>query len=86
MRELDGLAPDLIVTLAELHGSDPVDLLVTVQLMRWGDRATLRAYGAIDTDGRRVAAVLPRFYELSDAALTDVCQWARRTGYPGNIT
>lgn len=80
---LHGLAPDLIINLAQLASSDPADLAVTIQLMPFGDRTALLAYGAIDHDNRRRVKVLPFFYELADAALNLVCAWARTTGFSG---
>lgn len=80
---LHGLAPDLIINLAQLAPSDPPDLAITIQLMPFGDRTALLAYGAIDYDRRRQVRVLPFFYDLADAALNRVCEWARTTGFSG---
>ena len=69
---LAGLAPKLVITLAQLVGQSLEDLQVTIQLLPWGDRATLAAYGAITMDdntgpGRKVRA-LPACEELTYAA------------------
>jgi hypothetical protein len=45
---LRGLSPRLVIDLAHLAGSTIDDLRVTFQVMPWGDRATLAAYGVID--------------------------------------
>jgi hypothetical protein len=45
---LRGLSPRLVIDLAHLAGSTINDLRVTFQVMPWGDRATLAAYGVID--------------------------------------
>lgn len=72
-RVLAGLAPKLVITLAQLVGSSLEDLQVTVQLLPWGDRATLAAYGAIEMDdhhdgrGRKIR-VLPECEDLTWAA------------------
>ena len=69
---LAGLAPKLVITLAQLVGASLEDLQVTVQLLPWGDRATLAAYRVIEMDsntgpGRKVR-VLPECQELTYAA------------------
>lgn len=78
---LRGLAPSLVVDLAELAADDPRDVAVTVQLMPFGDRTALAAYGAIRYDRHRHVRVLPLFDELTSAALAVVCGWARDTGF-----
>jgi hypothetical protein len=45
---LRGLRPGLVIDLAHLAGSSVDDLRVTFQVMDWGDRATLAAYGVIE--------------------------------------
>lgn len=48
---LTGLAPSLVIDLARQAGSSLDDLQVTLQLMPWGDRATLAAYDVVTLDG-----------------------------------
>lgn len=42
-----GLSPQLVIDLARLAGATLEDLEVTLELMPWGDRATLAAYGIV---------------------------------------
>lgn len=70
---LVGLSPELVLDLAHLAGSTLDDLLVTFQVMPWGDRATLAAYKAIELapsgpSRGRVSKVLPFSLELVEAA------------------
>lgn len=69
---LEGLNESLIEALASLNGSTEDDLLVTFQVMPWGDRATLAAYGVVtlmrEGGVGRVAAVAPVAVELTAAA------------------
>lgn len=74
---LTGLAPQLVITLAQLAGASLEDLRVTIQLLPWGDRATLAAYGAIEiveNHGRRTIRVLPWLQELAWAAVELVAE------------
>lgn len=45
---LFGLRPGLVADLAQLAGSTMDDLKVTFQVLSFGDRATLAAYGLIE--------------------------------------
>ena len=70
---LVGLAPSLVEDLAQLVGSTEEDLLVSFQVMPYGNRATLAAYGLIEMDKspggrRRVVSVSPAAVELVNSA------------------
>ena len=73
---LDGLNEGLLTALANLNGSTEDDLLVTFQVMPWGDRATLAAYGVVvlvrEGGVGRVASVSPIATELIAAAAEHV--------------
>lgn len=74
---LIGLRPGLVRALANLAGSTEGDLLVTLQVMPWGDRATLAGYGVIELErtasGRgRVVSVHPDAVELVNVAASMV--------------
>lgn len=74
---LIGLRPELVRALANLAGSTQGDLLVTFQVMPWGDRATLAGYGVIDLargegGSGRVVSVHPEALELVNVAASMV--------------
>lgn len=70
---LQGLAPSLVIDLAKLAGSSLDDLQVTMQMMPWGDRATLAAYDIVELEAdasrtSRQIKVLPVALTLVAAA------------------
>ena len=48
---MKGMRPDFIPDLAQLSGSSLDELDATLELMPWGDRATLQAYGYLILEG-----------------------------------
>lgn len=74
---LIGLRPELVRSLANLAGSTQEDLLVTFQVMPWGDRATLAGYGVLELarNGKaqgRVVSVHPEAIDLVNVAASMV--------------
>lgn len=61
-----GIRPGLVKELAELHGQDFTDVSVSMQVMPFGDRAVLSAYGYFTDSDLRVMS--PEIIELIEAA------------------
>lgn len=75
---LKGLRPGLVLDLADLDGSTLDDLNVTVQVMSYGDRAVLAAYGLVSIDrdgGRSKTRALPKLVEATRAAAVSRTYW-----------
>ena len=69
-----GLRPGLVLDLADLDGSTIDDLNVSLQIMPFGDRATLAAYELVAIDGRKPTA-LPKLVEATRAAAVSRQYW-----------
>lgn len=79
-RILEGLRPGLALDLADLDGSSFEELNVSIQVMPYGDRATLAAYDLvlIDRSGEKSrTAALPKLVEATRAAAVTRSFWER---------
>jgi hypothetical protein len=70
---LVGLSPSLVEDLATFVGSSEEDLLVSFQIMPWGDRAALAAFGIVELSDKpgergRVIKVASAAVDLVNAA------------------
>lgn len=65
---LRGLAPSLVGDLAKFAGSSIDDLRVSFQVMPFGDRVTLKAYGFLSESERGHLIVEPEMLDLIGSA------------------
>ncbi len=70
---LPGLSPNLVIDLARLVGTPRDELEVTMQLLTFGDRAVMAAYGLIELEGSSgdripLVTVKPFCYKVMEAA------------------